>query len=96
MVWANPPVFSKPLKLVKTDIMRINKPPPFFGSQELGGGVDNGKPLIGDPVCTLAIFLCVMLHMHFRFAIELSMHVVGTGRTKKYTKTSTRISSIFV
>ena len=32
MVWANPPVFSKPPKLVKTDIMRINKTPPFFRS----------------------------------------------------------------
>ena len=32
MVWANPPVFSKPPKLVKIDIMRINKTPPFFRS----------------------------------------------------------------
>ena len=32
MVWANPLVFSKPPKLVKTDIMHINKPPPFFRS----------------------------------------------------------------
>ena len=30
MVWENPPVFSKPPKLVKTDIKRINIP--FFRS----------------------------------------------------------------
>ena len=30
MVCVNPPGFSKPPKLVKTDIMRINKTPPFF------------------------------------------------------------------
>ena len=42
--------------------------PPFFRSHELGGGVDNGKPLIRDPVFTLAILLCVMSHMHFRIS----------------------------
>ena len=62
MVWANPPIFSKSVKLVKNDNMHLSEPPLFSRVVTMVTLDSQVCAIVVMLQCLYSFFLCRMLY----------------------------------